>query len=65
MGMGFGLGPMNENKYGHISIGFAPNRPLTLSDNGISTKLRDSTKDLGITIDSSFKPTVHWAQAFN
>ncbi len=55
---------MNENKCGHISIGSAPARPLTHSDNGISIKLLDSTKDLGITIDSSFKPSLYCAQAF-
>ncbi len=33
------------------------------SDNGISIKLLDSTKDLGITIDGSFKPSMHCAQA--
>ncbi len=47
-----------------ISIGSAPARSLTLSENGISIKLLDSTKDLGITIDSSFKPSIHCAQAF-
>ncbi len=31
---------------------------------GISIKLLDSTKDLGITVDSSFKPSLHCAQAF-
>ncbi len=56
--------PLNENKCGHISIGSAPTRPLTLSDNGISIKLLDLTKDLGITIDSSFKPSLHCVQAF-
>ncbi len=44
--------PLNENKYGHVSIGSAPTRPLTLSDNSISIKLLDSTKELGIIIDS-------------
>ncbi len=38
--------PLNENKCGHISIGSAPTCPLTLSDNGISIKLLDSTKTL-------------------
>ncbi len=56
--------PFNENKCGHISIGSAPSRPLTLSDNGISTKILDSTQELGITIDSSFKPSMDCAQAF-
>ncbi len=56
--------PLNENKYGHISISSAPARPLTPSDNGISIKHLDSTKDLGITIESSFKPSLHYAQAF-
>ncbi len=49
---------------GHISIGSAPTRPVTLSDNGIAIKLLDSTKDLGSTIDSPFKPSRHCAQAF-
>ncbi len=55
---------LNENKCGHISIGSAPTRPLTLSENGISIKLLDSTKDLGIAIDSSFKLSLHCVQAF-
>ncbi len=56
--------PLNENKCGQVSIGSAPTRPLTLSDNGASIKLRDSTKDLGLTIDNTFKPSIHCAQAF-
>ncbi len=47
---------LNENKCGHVSIDSAATRSLTLSDNGISIKLLDSTKDLVITIDSFFKP---------
>ncbi len=56
--------PLTENKCDHISIGFDPTRPLTLSDNGISIKFLDSPKDLGVTIDSSFKPSLYCAQAF-
>ncbi len=63
-GTGLRLGTLNENRCGHISIGSAPTRPLTLSDNGISIKLLDSTKDIGVTIDSSFKPSLQRAQAF-
>ncbi len=51
--------PLNENKCGHISIGSAPARSLTLSENGISIKLLDSANDLGITIGNSFKPFLH------
>ncbi len=35
-------------------------RPLTLSDNGASIKLIDSTKGLGLTIDNAFKPSIHF-----
>ncbi len=47
--------PLNENKCGHISISSAPTLTFTRSDNGNSRKLLDSTKDLGIFIDSSIK----------
>ncbi len=57
--------PLNENKCGQISIGSAPTRPLTLSDNGASIKILDSTKDLGLMIDNTFKPSIHCGQAFN
>ncbi len=30
----------------------------------ISIKLLDSTKDLGLTIDNTFKPSIHFAHAF-
>ncbi len=43
----------------------APTRPLTLSDNGICIKLFDSTQNLGITIDSSFKSFTHCALVYN
>ncbi len=56
--------PLNENKCGRISFGSAPTRPLKLSENGISIKLLDSTKDLGVTIESTFKPSMHCALAF-
>ncbi len=56
--------PLNANKCGHISIDSAPTRPLTLSDTGISSKLLDITENLVITIYSSFKPSMHCAQAF-
>ncbi len=56
--------PLNENKCGQISIGSAPTRPLTLSDNGTSIERPDSTKDLGLTIDNTFKPSIHCTQAF-
>ncbi len=36
--------------------GSASTRPWTLSDNGDSIKLLDSTKDLGLTIANTFKP---------
>ncbi len=55
---------MNENKCGQISIGSAPLRPLTLSGNGASIKLLNSTKDLVLAIDNTFKPSIHCAQAF-
>ncbi len=56
--------PLSDNKCGQISIGSAPTRPLMLSDNGASIKLLDSTKDLGLTIDNAFKPSINCAQAF-
>ncbi len=55
---------LNENKCGQIFIGSASTRPFTLSDNGASIKLLDSTKDLGLTIYNTFKPSIHCAQAF-
>ncbi len=36
--------PLNENKFGHIPIGSAPTRPLTILENSISIKLLDFTK---------------------
>ncbi len=56
--------PLNENKYGPISIGAATARPLTLSQYGDSIKLLDTTKDLDVAFASTFKPSIHCAQAF-
>ncbi len=55
--------PLSENKCGQISISSAPTHPLTLSDNSAFIKLIDTTSDLGLKIDNTFKP-IHCAQAF-
>ncbi len=46
--------PLNENECGNIVIGSTPTRPY-----GASIRLLDTTKDFGMSIDSTFKPSVH------
>ncbi len=55
---------LTEHRCGEISIGAAPMRPLTLSQNCYSIYLLDTTKELGVAIDSAFVPSIHSAQAF-
>ncbi len=57
--------PLNENNCGQISIGSAPTRPLTLSDNGASIKLLDFTKGIDLTINNKFKPSIRCSHANN
>ncbi len=43
---------------------FCSNSSIDASDNGASIKNLDSTKDLGLIIDGTFKSSIHCAQAF-
>ncbi len=56
--------PLNASKCSHISIGGPPPSPLTLSD-GTEKSAVDSPKDLGVTVTSTFKTSVHCQQAAN
>ncbi len=41
-------------KHSQISVGSSSTRPLTISDNGASIDISDSTKDFRLTIDNTF-----------
>ncbi len=56
--------PLNAWKCSHISIGGPPPFPLTLSD-GTEISAVDSTKDLGVTVTSTFKTSLQCGQAAN
>ncbi len=56
--------PLSASKCSHISIGGPHPSPLTLSD-GTEISAVDSTKDLGVTVTSTFKKSLHCQQAAN
>ncbi len=56
--------PLNASKCSHISIGELPPSPLSLSD-GTEISEVDSTKDLGVTVTSTFKTSIHCQHAAN
>ncbi len=56
--------PLNASKCSHISTGGPPFSPLTVSD-GTEISAVDSTKDLRVTVTSTFKISLHFQQAAN
>ncbi len=55
--------PLNPDKCCHVPIGQPPIAPLTFAD-GKSVEMVESAKDLGVSIDSSFKPSLQCKEAF-
>ncbi len=51
--------PLNENKCSIISVGQSPTYPYTLYPGGPAIINADTTKDLGVHVDRSFKPSRH------
>ncbi len=49
---------LNENQCGHISVGFVPTHPLTLSDNDSPIEFRAFTKCFDIPINNTFKTSM-------
>ncbi len=56
--------PLNAAKYSHVAIGGPPPFPLTLID-GTAISSVDSTKDLGVTVTSTFTTSLHCQQPVN
>ncbi len=51
--------PLNENKCSIISVGQSPAYPYTLYPGGPAIINAETTKDLGVQVDRSFKPSRH------
>ncbi len=55
--------PLNPDKCCHLPIGQPPIAPLTFAD-GKSVEMVEAAKDLGVFIDSSFKPSLQCKEAY-
>ncbi len=55
--------PLNPEKCCHLPIGQPPIVPLAFAD-GKSLEMVESAKDLGVFIDSSFKPSLQCKEAY-
>ncbi len=56
--------PLNAAKCSHVAIGGPPSFSLTLID-GTAISSVDSMKDVGVTVTSTYKTSLHCQQAVN
>ncbi len=56
--------PLNPSKCCHLPIGQPPTVPLTFAD-GTPVAMVETAKDLGVAIDTSFKPSLQCREGFS
>ncbi len=54
---------VNPSKCCHLPIGQPPTTPLTFAD-GTPVAMVDTAKDLGVAIDTSYKPSLQCREGF-